>query len=171
MISDLIFIRHGKAAVRNDEQDDALRELTAKGKDELKKSMSSLHLLLKADQAVRLWSSPKLRARQTAKIIAASLPVKEIVYFDFIGSGDFNGLCSELEKIAEPAAVVIVGHDPYLSDWSEKISGFSLPYKKGAAAGFKIDALSPLSGEVQWLIQPKTLQRIGRESEAGNHGK
>lgn len=136
MISELIFIRHGKAEEEKADLDDASRELTEKGKDELKKNMPKLRLFLQTDQDYCFWSSPKLRAKQTAKIIARELPVKNIIYFDFISNGDFSGFCSELAKIMEPVSVVIVGHDPHLSDWSEKICGFRLPFKKGAAAGF-----------------------------------
>lgn len=160
MIRELILIRHGKAEERDSNPNDAKRELTEKGKQELKKIIPSLKNCLKPHIKIHIWSSPLIRASQTAKIIADKLKVKEITYYEFIEDGDFLGFSREVSKVSQqPICLIVVGHEPYLGDWSEKISGYKLPFKKGAMAGFKLLSAIPLQGDLQWFIQPRILKR------------
>lgn len=160
MIQELVFIRHGKASDRWDGFDDSKRELTAEGVKELRKIIPSLKMFFKKERDILLWTSPYLRAAQTAEIISEKLDVKKIKVFDFISEGDYLGFSQELVNVKKPASLILVGHAPYLGDWSEKISGYQLPFKKGAAAGYKLNTLIPPTGELLWFVQPKMFLRM-----------
>lgn len=149
---DLILFRHGKAESGNAATEDLKRALTEEGKEELRKSMTHFRAFMKPNQEIHLWSSPLLRAVQTAEIISEEFGIAEILQFEFIGNGDYFDLNSELGLLKQPATVIIVGHDPYLSEWSKNIFGYQIPFKKGAAASFALRSLSPLAGDLECLI-------------------
>jgi phosphohistidine phosphatase len=157
-IGELILIRHGKSEIRNSAVDDTQRTLTQIGREELKKIIPELKANLRSDLELHLLSSPILRATQTAEIIADSIGNVEISQCQWISSGDFSVFQDELVHMKPPFCLIIVGHEPFLSDWSQKFSGNLIPYKKGMAVGFQIISLDPLKAVPKWIIQPKTLK-------------
>lgn len=165
MTADLILFRHGQAENPGSEKDDFHRVLTQNGIDALKKNMVQLRTLLRADQTTYLWCSPLLRAKQTAEILAEELTISEWHCFDWIGDGDGSHLSSELEKLVPPFNLIVVGHEPYLSDWSSKICGCKVPFQKGAAACFNLVDLKTPSGILEWICWPEP--RIKENRPAG----
>jgi len=158
----LILIRHGKAEDRTMGQDDAARPLTAKGEQELIDILPRLKLFVPSDQEILIWSSPLLRAAQTATILADVFKAPPAACYDFISLGDMAALADELANVTQPVTAIIVGHEPHLSEWSELISGCQLPFKKGAAAGYKLNSIYPLEGDLRWFVQPGVLRKIPR---------
>ena len=167
-IGELIFIRHGKAKIRNPAVDDTQRALTTTGREELKRIIPELKANLKTDLELHLWSSPSLRASQTAEIIANSIGNIGISQCQWIGSGDFSVFQNELLQIKTPFCLILVGNEPFLSDWSQKISGNQIPYISGTAIGFKILSLEPLKAVPKWIIQPEILRLKDLEIKMGN---
>ncbi|NMC27997.1 MAG: phosphohistidine phosphatase SixA [Syntrophomonadaceae bacterium] len=169
MSTELVLFRHGKAenASLDVEIADVDRALTPKGVQDLKKSLVNLKIFLKSQHKILIWSSPLLRATQTAELIAKQLKVKKITSFDFISTGDFTAFSDELGKVEDAVSLVVVGHEPYLSEWSQIISGCRLPFKKGAGAGFEIISTAPVTGELTWFMQPKILRRIDLDQIGG----
>ena len=105
-------------------------------------------------------SSPKLRARQTAEIVAEELGL-EVTIDDRLGFGlDAVAVEAILFDASEPQAPVLVGHDPDFSEltaWLIGASSFTM--KKGALV--RIDTVRPISqasGTLRWLVPPDFLQ-------------
>lgn len=160
MINELILVRHGKAEDRGKMTDDAQRALTAQGVKEFRQSLPALINLIDTRQNTLVWTSPLLRAAQTAALITDSLGISEVQEYEFIGDGDWKTLSRRLAGVKQSGNLIVVGHQPYLSDWSQFLTGLTLPFKKGSAAGFRLKSLTPLQAELMWFLQPKALRRL-----------
>lgn len=157
---ELILIRHGKAESRSDNKPDPERELTASGLKKLELTMPALGNLVKGIFQAQLWSSPHARTAQTAELISDKFHLPDIKYFDFIANGDFNALIRALEKADSSRTIILVGHEPFLSDWCARLCDMRLPFKKGAAAGLEITDTDPAQADLMWFMQPSVLSRI-----------
>lgn len=157
---ELILIRHGEAEKSNLETEDALRPLTAKGIKLLERAIPNLCMLIKDRRNTKIWSSPLPRAYESALIIAKALKVKDVEIHDFVANGDFQAFSKELLSSEPKSYLIIVGHDPFLSDWSQMICGYTLPFKKGASAGFALTRTDPPTGELRWRVNLKVLRRL-----------
>ena len=149
----LILFRHGKAESLKSGGRDEDRALTESGKADLRKTISGLRELIAPNQEVHLWASPKLRATQTAYILSEGLDLHEIQCFDFISRGDYFDLTSELATLKSPCTVIIVGHEPYLGEWSKSLCGRLIPLAKSSAVSFSLNASYPQTGDIEWLLQ------------------
>lgn len=161
VIMELVMIRHGQADEQRDGQPDASRRLTAEGRQKLAESLAGYRRCIKVDDGLVIWASPLIRAVQTAEIIAESLQIGKIRQVASIGTGDFESFATDLRDAADASCLMIVGHEPHLGLWSQLICGIWLPFRKGAAAGFNLTALTPVSGELLWFAQPRILRRMG----------
>jgi phosphohistidine phosphatase len=114
----LYILRHGMAVERGTPgfKTDADRPLTPKGKQQLRQIAGALRNLdLNFDLIL---SSPFLRARQTAEIVARSLKLKKRLAFsdELTPDGDPKALIRQLNDLGPaPENVLLVGHEPYLS--------------------------------------------------------
>ena len=153
----LYFLRHGLAGERSEWQgDDTKRPLTDEGKEKMKRAAITLAALdLGLDVII---TSPLVRAKQTAEIVARKLncPLVE----DKRLEPGFND--EQLEKILldhpDANAVMFVGHEP---DFSETISaligGGNIVCKKGGLALVELPTAHSKRGELVWLVPPKVL--------------
>lgn len=160
---ELILIRHGKAEERSDQQDDSLRKLTQAGKKHLQLTLPSLGLFIKNLDKVQIWTSPLVRAVQTADLVARQFGIQEIQQHDFIADGDLPALTAALAGLRQSATVIIVGHEPTLGDWARNLCGAALTFKKGAAACIRLDTPDMGGGELLWFFQPLPLSRLGEK--------
>jgi phosphohistidine phosphatase len=104
-------------------------------------------------------TSPKLRARQTAELVAEAVGV-EVAIDERLGGGlDAVAIEAILFDAGEPQRPVLVGHDPDFSELAAWTIGAShLPLKKGAFV--RIDTVRPISqasGTLRWLVPPDLL--------------
>lgn len=153
-VRELILIRHGKAEDRNADMEDRERKLTSEGAEELKRMFQSLSPLLKSQKSLKLWSSSLTRASQTAALLSDELGGLDISSYEFIASGDFESLSGEIVRCEDAKTLIIVGHEPYLGEWTEHISGMKSDFKKGSVVFIKLESLEPLKGKVQWAAHP-----------------
>lgn len=171
MCGELILIRHGKAEEREEGKDERLRILTPKGREELQKILPELRARLAPKMEpslnLRLCASPLPRALQTAEIIAADLDITEIEQYDWIESGAYAGLQDLLNSLAPSATLAVVGHEPYLNDWSWKLCGLDIPFRKGMALGFRVLSKEPLRAAPVWMILPETLSLQSLSAKGG----
>src|SRR3954469_6440941 len=108
---ELYLIRHGLAEERGEAwPDDAKRPLTEEGISRLRKSARGLQRLGVAVDLVV--TSPLVRTRQTAEIVAAGLdPHPHITTADSLAPGaTVAAMLSDLEKHAKRERIAIVGH-------------------------------------------------------------
>ena len=156
---ELYFLRHAHAG---DPEawtgDDEARPLSDKGEKQADRLGAFLAGVgFKPDAIV---TSPKLRAAQTAEIVAKHLGVQ--ISFDdrLAGAFDVETLETLLRDAGDPVRPVVVGHDPDFSDVLAELSGASeLPMPKGALA--RVDIERPLragGGTLHWLVPPDLLK-------------
>ncbi|MBF7097757.1 SixA phosphatase family protein [Alkalibacter mobilis] len=158
MLENIVFFRHGKAQEKVSKIEDTKRHLTEEGKELLETEMKGLMLMMPDDPAMQIWASKLDRSRETAEIIKQHIG-KEILVFDFINTGNYKDMITSL-KACPVNSVLIVGHEPWLGDWSKKMTGCRLPFKKGAGAMFKPDTdFEKFS--ISWFVQPQGLSNLG----------
>ena len=153
------FVRHGIAEDMVDS--DFARELTRRGRRRVATSAQVMKRLSIAP--TRIYSSPRLRARQTAEIIAEALGLRvslaEEVNFGF-DRGDITQLTKELSGDDE---VMFVGHNPDMSLLVQQLTGVDVSMKKGGLA--RVDTLgkNACHGELVWLIAPKVFDALAKQ--------
>jgi phosphohistidine phosphatase SixA len=154
---ELYLLRHADAGDPAEWRgDDDKRPLSAKGE---KQARNLGKLLAKRDfKPDAIVSSPKVRARRTAELLAEAIGAN-VDLDDRLGGLD--GL-DELDAVVTDAGVskvVVVGHDPDFSDLAAELTGApNLPMKKGAMC--RIDVSLPLRagrGTLRWLEPPDLL--------------
>jgi CHAD domain-containing protein/phosphohistidine phosphatase SixA len=154
MVKELILIRHGKAEERSAELNDSERKLTRKGERELKAMFSVLGPYIAGRKKAEIWSSRLERAAQTAAILSREIGSAKLAFRSFISEGDFESMSREVERSGGASLIVIVGHEPHLSAWTEKITGVLPDFRKGAALSISLNSVKPLKGELGWQFNP-----------------
>jgi phosphohistidine phosphatase len=167
---DLIILRHGDAGKRlPDPIKDYQRQLNESGKKEVLQVAKSLKKLsLKVEY---VFSSPLIRAFETAKIVAEEYKlIKQLELWDELKpSGNKAILYDKLKKLSIDSTIIVVGHEPYLSNMiSDIISNnnynenrMNIILKKAGLSKIKITSTVPrLKGELSWLLTPKILKQI-----------
>jgi phosphohistidine phosphatase len=161
---ELYLIRHGIAETRGEAwPDDAKRPLTEDGMTRLRKSARALaHMGVSIDIVL---TSPFVRTRQTAEIIAAAFsPRPSLVNVDVLTPGGTpSAIGAELEKHSRRPRMAIVGHEPGIGELAAWLVGMRHPieFKKGAVCRIDLEALPPRgSGKLRWLLQPKILRNL-----------
>jgi phosphohistidine phosphatase len=143
---------------------DAERPITAEGRKKMRESAAGLRAVA-SDLAV-LGTSPYVRARQTAEIVAEAFDGVPVVDVPALAHGEpRDGLVAWLQD--QPAECVgIVGHEPDLGmliAWL--VTGDAAPFvslKKGGACLLEMEGpAGPASAEVLWVLTPKLLRRLG----------
>lgn len=111
-------------------------------------------------QADAIITSPKVRAAQTAKIVAErlGLPVGEDERLG--GELSIGSLEAILRDAGDPFRPVIVGHDPDFTDLVAILCGAArVPMRKGALARIDVPRpLEPGGGTLRWLVPPDLLR-------------
>ena len=159
---DLILWRHGPAQDPDTGSADHTRELTPDGLALANKAANSLaYMIGKTGLPVTLWSSPLQRARQTADILAQnlSIPVSE---HPAIAEGRLEVLAAAWQALTPHSTLILVGHEPHLSQWGARIAGLLLPFSPAAAAAFTISAGLPPQGRLLWFAQAQVLAQWGQ---------
>jgi len=154
MEGQLILIRHGSAEERTPEGDDFYRKLTEAGVEELTAFLPDIAPLLTENGNLKIWTSPLIRARQTAELVAEATAVEEIQQQEFLATGDFVAFMDALKQEDEGFNLALVGHEPYMSSWTKELIGAAIPFKKGAVALFTVDLTAEPIGNLEWLLAP-----------------
>jgi len=161
---ELYFVRHGLAEERGDAwPDDTKRPLTDEGMSRLRKAARALARLGVAIDVVL--TSPLVRARQTAEIVAAGLdPRPSLVNVDSLApDGNFTTLVADLEKHARKTRIALVGHEPMLGELAARLIGSRHPieFKKGAVCRIDLEDLPPAGpADLRWMLTPKILRAL-----------
>ena len=111
---ELYFFRHGHAEdAQGPDFDDFARKLTDKGVERTQAAAMALHKL--GVKPARIYTSPRLRARQTADILSSALGVtpeaRDEVNFGF----NPQFIPALINDLTNDVAVIFVGHEPDLS--------------------------------------------------------
>jgi phosphohistidine phosphatase len=158
---ELYFFRHGQAEdAQGPDFDDYTRKLTDKG---IERTQAAGLALIKLNvKPARIYTSPRLRARQTADILGEALDIvpeaRDEVNFGF----NPQLIPTLITDIPNDGAVMFVGHEPDLSITVGALTGGGeVEMKKGGMARVDLLARSPLRGVLMWLLAPRMLEVIG----------
>jgi phosphohistidine phosphatase len=140
----IYLLRHGDAEPGNG--DDGARRLTPKGERQARVAGQALAAL--GEEMNACLASPKLRAAETARLACEPLGI-EMEIADELAGGAFDSLA----LAAGRGNVLLVGHDPYLSDEIARLTGGKVKLRKGGLA--LVDAPTLMA-----LLRPRDLKRI-----------
>jgi phosphohistidine phosphatase len=162
----LYILRHGLAVERGTPgfENDARRPLTPKGRRQLRKITDAIGAMkLRPDVIL---SSPLVRARQTAEIVASGLKLERRLAFadELSPGGNVKKLTVKIGALEPlPENLLLVGHEPDLSKMISLLvtgktsAGFAL--KKAGLAKLEVESLR--AGEcanIVWLLTPAQMK-------------
>jgi len=112
-------------------------------------------------------TSPYVRARDTAKILADRFSMTDKIYFseNLIPPGNFEALVFEIHEKYDLANVALVGHEPMLSSLISWLTTGEtearIMLKKGGVAFLSSDSLfQDWRAALQWLLTPALMVEI-----------
>ncbi len=146
----LILFRHGNAEDRRYGLDDKDRKLTQKGIDNVSSAAKVLSEHIGRNGNSQIWSSPLIRAVETASLLQDTMNLGSIKKLDCIATGDYEELQSVLLNTPQEATIIIVGHNPSLEEWYTNICSQSIHLKKASIVDINITQLQPLEGQMVW---------------------
>lgn len=155
----LYFFRHAEAEDHAPSGDDHDRQLTTKG---IARSKSAGQALAALDvHPTHVFASPRVRAKQTAELLARALNLT----VEFREEVNFSFNVAAIEKLiaglGDEHEVMFVGHEPSMSQVIGDLTGGNVVMKKGGMARIDVvTSLSPLRGQLTWLIAPKIFDAI-----------
>jgi len=158
----LLIVRHAHAGSREKfaetGQPDELRPLTKAGVRDMKEVARGLRRIVPAIDSVV--TSPLVRARQTADIVADEFEV-EIIESDALRPDEeFADFVNWVRRETKGEIVAAVGHEPHLSGLIAYLIGDSgdarIDLKKSGAALVSFDGRPEKGkGVLRWLITPR----------------
>ena len=161
---EVFLVRHAIAHERNGKRwpDDSKRPLTAAGIAKYRKAARGLVTLL--PESAALLASPYKRARETADLLAQAARHMKVVECGELAASESAQRAFELLQTRREKAVILVGHEPYLSHFmAEAIAGahLAVEFKKGGAACLEFEGRpKPSRATLKWMLSPKVLRAL-----------
>jgi phosphohistidine phosphatase len=158
----LYLLRHASAS--DTAPSDAERRLTKEGEEESCIAGAAL-----ADLGVKprhIFSSPLVRARQTAQIAAKTLRfVGDVDVLDELQNDSSTvQLLRALKSCDVAGDVLLVGHAPSVSQHLAILVGANnaegFPFGKGSLACIELERLQAGAGQLRWFMRQKQLRAI-----------
>ena len=158
-VVELYLVRHADAGDPEKwDGPDAARPLSPKGEKQSERLGRFLAGIGSRPDAI--FSSPKLRASQTADLVAGRLGVPVTLDERLAGGVDEEVVEKVLRDAGDPRRAVLVGHDPDFSSLLQSLCvAGNVEMKKGALA--RIDVDRPVGsgrGDLRWLVPPDLLK-------------
>jgi phosphohistidine phosphatase len=163
-MTELYLIRHGVAEERGESwPDDTKRPLTEDGISRLRRSARALSRIGVAVDVIV--TSPLVRTRQTAEIIAGGLdPHPHITTAESLApGGSVAAVLADLEKHSRRQRIALVGHEPGIGELAARLIGsrHAIPFKKGAVCRIDVEGLPQAGpGDLRWFLTPKMLRGV-----------
>lgn len=162
VLMDILLIRHGDAVEDAPGLGDGGRWLTDKGR-RITRQVALWLAEQKHHRPVEIWTSPLVRAVQTAEIIAAAVELQEpvAVLADLSPNGHLPEVLRALARFEGEGPVALVGHEPSLSTLAVTLLGPSVRwtgFKKSGVLGVRWKARS--QGTFWFALDPKTLDVV-----------
>jgi phosphohistidine phosphatase len=164
-MKEIYILRHGIAVERGTGTyaKDSERPLTAEGRKKMQRIAKTLRRFELSFDLIL--SSPYIRARQTAEIVAKFLKAERRLKFSehLAAEGEAEDLINQLRGLYHsPRSVLLVGHEPYLSRLiSVLLTGepdLGLTLKKGGLCKLTVPRLAyARSATLEWLLAPRLM--------------
>ena len=162
MTRSLVLVRHGKARLAEEGQADLQRPLTSAGKHSLAASLPTelapVRRLVEEGADVVVWSSPALRARQTAEIVCTALCVDGYEKHDILAGSDPAAMFLQAQEDPHKL-IVLVGHTPTLDKISQASCGTRMPFKPGAVCMLSLDNAPGRPENLRYFAQGPQVER------------
>lgn len=163
----IYLIRHSNAVEvgSEDYEDDSQRPLTERGCKKMEQIAAGLKRLgVNPDLIV---SSPYIRARQTAELLAQGLKYKREIAFNkaLIPMGEVDTIIGEINEKFMVGELALVGHEPSLSLLIGTLTAgnpeLAITLKKGSVCCLAADDLRvERRASLEWLLTPKLLSAL-----------
>jgi len=163
----LYIIRHAIAVDEgaSDYESDSERPLTDKGRKKIRQIAKSLRNL--GVEFDLILSSPYVRARETAEILADVFKMKKKIVFsdNLIPMGNPELLITEVNEKYSVDSIALVGHEPHLSTLVGLLvaenAKIDVTLKKGGVCYLSADDLHhEHRAALEWLLTPGILMEI-----------
>jgi phosphohistidine phosphatase len=160
----LYLVRHAIAEERDPKKyPDDDRPLTKIGVKRMRKAARGLATLI--PEVDLMVTSPLLRARETALIIADHIAIGEVtVNPGLLPGANLDHLRSHLQKLVRSRTVMCVGHEPDLGQLASLmlharvLSDNQITFKKGGACCMQPTADGAM--QLRWHVTPRILRRL-----------
>jgi phosphohistidine phosphatase len=151
----LYFLRHGEADPHGSKPDEA-RQLTESGRAALRAAGPSWRALgIKPDVVL---SSPRHRAIETAELFIAGVGSSSALVADqrLAPGARWPDVAKAIEPQAGAPSILLVGHEPDLSDVIEQLTGCaSVKLREGGICGVEFRGPpEPGAGQLRLLLAP-----------------
>ena len=152
----LVLMRHGKAQPRDLGIPDDERTLTDAGMRALAAKLPQNLRLWSGRAETDVWTSPAVRCRQTADALVAALRARRGQVPDpsdraFLHDQDIDAFLAGVAE-AEAGRVVCVGHNPFIEEACELLTGARIHFRPGAIAAIDL-ADEPGASQLLWFVQ------------------
>jgi phosphohistidine phosphatase len=144
-------LRHGEAVPHDSKPDDE-RELTPRGRHQAE--VAGVGLAKLGVEFAACYTSPKLRALETAQLACRSLNIEPASEVSIAGRFSRDDVVELLHAHEAEDRILIVGHEPAFSQVVHDFTGARIDFKKGGVAAFRT------SGELLMLLRPRELEAI-----------
>ena len=158
---EIVFLRHGKAELFSENKPDFERELTEEGRKKMKQAAEGLACCLFPEHKVQIWTSPFVRTCQTAQLLKAAFGKRaKLRTVEAVASGSLRDLSPEWADLPEETVLIIVGHEPMISEWTKSLSGASAVFRPGSAASVVFSGENRQDGLLSWFMRVGVLGRL-----------
>lgn len=154
MAQQIWLLRHGDAE-SSGSGSDADRRLTARGEHEARSAGRALAALGLSFDAIL--TSPRVRARDTARLAAEALGVEPSVHEPLSGGFEAEQALELANGHDEDARLLLVGHEPDFGRIIEDLAGSQVHLRKGGAAAISVDGRE---AELVVLLGPRQMDAI-----------
>jgi phosphohistidine phosphatase len=166
MARQLWLLRHAEAEPHETRRD-AERRLTERGERQARAAGIALARLAVKFDAVLY--SPKVRARQTAELAAEAWTAQQRKRMrehpQLAGGFDARQALDAFSEAGADGCVLLVGHEPDLSQLAGELAGGRLDLKKGGIAAVRLEGAG---GELLVLMRPRDLALIAGVPPGGD---
>jgi phosphohistidine phosphatase len=146
---------------------DAQRALTSEGRKKMKEVAAGFMRL--EPQIDRIFSSPLIRAKQTAEIMATPLKKKVEQMVELSPGHAPSDVLRRLRELKEDNNVMLVGHEPNCSQLASYLlsetAQVDIQFKKGGICLIESQRFGGGDGFLLWVLTPQVLRLMNASSE------
>jgi len=149
-------MRHALAEEPTDKITDAQRKLTDKGVASTQQAARVIKAL--GIKPNRFYTSPLIRAQQTANIIGKALGITPEIREELGPGFSIHTIAALTHDLKVNNEVFFVGHEPDFSTTISSLTGARILMKRGGLARVDVISQQPMLGMLVWLIAPKIFE-------------
>ncbi len=154
MSKQLWLLRHGDAEPHGTRPDPE-RALTERGEQQSRDAGAAFVKL--GLEFASVWTSPKVRARDTAVLACRAFGASPIEHEPLYAGFSATDALEVMASVGVEEKVLVVGHEPDLSQVVHDLTGARVDLKKGGVAAVRLEGSR---GELLVLLRPRELSAM-----------